>query len=387
MTLTKISKAPKQQLIKAGLAVVAIAIIFAGGMLAGFRYDARRHGLDLSKFWQVYDLIKRDSVHNVDDGKLVDTAVRGLVEGLDDPFSAYLNTDQKQGLNDELSGQFEGIGAELTEKDGLITVVSPLTGSPAELAGLKAKDVLTKVNGEAIDGLTVDVVVKKIRGPKGTDVTLTLIRDGIAQPLDLKITRDTIIVKSVTSKMLGSVGYMEINQFGEDTVAGVAEAVKELGEKKPKALIIDLRNNPGGFLNDVPPIAGHFIAPSVVVKEKYRGGKIDELRTNAIPEMPNIPLFVLINGGSASASEILAGALQDYKRATLIGEKSFGKGSVQELLDLPGNTALRLTIAEWLTPLDRGINKIGITPDVVIKDAKTDSVDPVLAKALELANK
>lgn len=386
MTLKKILAKQKHQLIKAGLAVVAVTIIFAGGMLSGIGFERRNHPLDLSKFWSVYDLLKTDYVHPPDDEKLIESATRGLVEGLGDPFSAYLTTDEKQDLNEELSGQFEGIGAELTEKNGITTIVAPLSGSPAEKAGLKANDIIAKVNGEETNGLAVGDVVKKIRGPKGSEVTLNILRDGLA-PFDVKILRETIVVKSVTSKMLGKVGYMEINQFGEDTVAGVAAAVKELAAAKPKAIIIDLRNNPGGFLNAVPPIAGHFMAPSVVVKEKYRNGKTDQLRSNAIPELPDTPLFVLINAGSASASEILAGALQDYKRATLVGEKSFGKGSVQELIDLPGNTALRVTIAEWLTPLDRGINKIGIEPDVKVKDEKTDSKDPVLEKALELANK
>lgn len=365
---------------------MAVTIIFAGGMLSGIGFERRNHPLDLSKFWSVYDLLKTDYVHPPEDEKLIESATRGLVEGLGDPFSAYLTTDEKQDLNEELSGQFEGIGAELTEKNGITTIVAPLSGSPAEKAGLKANDIIAKVNGEETNGLAVGDVVKKIRGPKGSEVTLNILRDGLA-PFDVKILRETIVVKSVTSKMLGKVGYMEINQFGEDTVAGVAAAVKELAAAKPKAIIIDLRNNPGGFLNAVPPIAGHFMAPSVVVKEKYRNGKTDQLRSNAIPELPDTPLFVLINAGSASASEILAGALQDYKRATLVGEKSFGKGSVQELIDLPGNTALRVTIAEWLTPLDRGINKIGIEPDVKVKDEKTDTADPVLAKALELANK
>ncbi len=386
MTLKKFSAKQKQQLLKAVLAVIGVSVIFAGGMLSGIRYSATQHNIDLSKFWRVYDLIKTDYVHQVDESKLVDGAVRGLVEGLGDPYSAYLTTDEKQDLSEELSGQFEGIGAELTERDGITTVVAPLSGSPAEKAGLKASDIIFKVNDQETDGLAVGEVVKMIRGPKGSEVTLTILRDNLA-PFEVKIKRETIIVKSVTSKRIGSVGYIEINQFGEDTVGEMAEVIKDFAANKPKAVIIDLRNNPGGFLNDVPPIAGHFIAPSVVVKEKYRNGGTDQLRSNGIPELPDIPLFVLINGGSASASEILAGALQDYKRATLIGEKSFGKGSVQELIDLPGNTALRVTIAEWLTPLDRAINKIGIEPEVKVTDEKTEAKDPVLDKALELANK
>lgn len=385
MTLPKLFT-QKPQLTKALGAAVIVGLIFAAGIITGMRYDDNRHSLDLSKFWRVYDLIQSDYVDKPDDAELIDGAVRGLVEGLGDPFSAYLSTEEKRDLNEELSGQFEGIGAELTEKNGITTIVSPLSGSPAEKAGLKANDIIAKVNNEDTDGLAVGEVVNKIRGPKGTEVTLTIFRDNLA-PFDVKIIRETIIVKSVTSKMIGSVGYLEINQFGESTVADVAATVKGFRDSQPKAIIIDLRNNPGGFLNSVPPIAGHFIPPSVVVKEKYRDGRTDQLRSNNIPEFPNTPLYVLINSGSASASEILAGALQDYKRATLIGETSFGKGSVQELINLPGNSALRVTIAEWLTPLDRAINKIGIEPDVKVADEKTDGKDPVLEKALELANK
>jgi carboxyl-terminal processing protease len=229
--------------------------------------------------------------------------------------------------------------------------------------------------------------VQKIRGPKGTTVKLTVSRSGSDQPLELTIKRSNIQVKSVTWKMIDTVGYVEISQFGEDTVALAQQAVKELAAKNPKAMIIDLRNNPGGYLNTVAPIAGLFIPPSVVVIERYKDSKTDEIRSTDVPVLPTTPLYLLVNEGSASAAEILAGALQDYKRATLVGHKTFGKGSVQDLIDLKGGAALRITIAEWLTPNQRAINKIGIEPDVTVEGDKKDGADPILDKALDLAKK
>jgi len=367
------------------LTVGAVVLVFAAGVLSGISYNDHQHGVDMAKFWQVYDMVHANYVGSVDDSKLIEGATKGLVQGLGDPFSSYLPSSEKQSLDQELSGQFEGIGAELTEKDGLITVVAPLADSPAEKAGLKAKDIITAIDDTKTDGMTVDDAVTKIRGPKDTTVKLTVVRDGLNGTKDITIKRENIQVKSVNDKMLGTVGYMQITQFGEDTVAGVTAAVKDLASHNPTAIVIDLRDNPGGYLNDVAPIAGNFIPPSVVVKEKYRDGKTDELRTTDVPTFPTTPIYILINGGSASAAEILAGALQDYKRATLVGEKSFGKGSVQSLIDLPGSSALRITIAEWLTPNGRAINKVGITPDVVVAGDKTDTSDPVLDKALQLA--
>lgn len=366
---------------------IAIVLVFVAGVTIGTALEQRRENLNLANFWQVYDLVKSNYVGNVDPNKAVEGATKGLVESLGDPFSAYLSSSEKQSLDQELSGQFEGIGAELTLKDGLITVVSPLVGSPAEKAGLKAKDILLKINDESTDNMDLDTAVGKIRGKKGSTVKLTLARAGVDKPIDLTITRDNIQVKSVEWKMIGNVGYISMNQFGDDTVNLADAAVKDLITKNPKAIILDLRNNPGGYLYDVPPIAGLFLPPSVVVKEKYKDGKEDQLSSSDVPLVPNLPMYVLVNGGSASAAEILSGALQDYGRAKLIGEKTFGKGSVQIIKDLSGGSALRITIAEWLTPKDRAINKIGIEPDIKVIDQKTDSSDPVLSKALDLVNR
>jgi carboxyl-terminal processing protease len=367
-----------------GLAILAA---FAGGFFSGHANQVKRDGLNLDQFWNVFSLIQRRYVHSVDANVAAEGAAKGLVESLGDPYSAYLPPSDKKSLDDELKGEFEGVGAELTLKDKLVVVVAPLAGSPAEAAGLKAQDVVLKVDDVTTADLTLNAVVQKIRGPKGTTVKLTVSRSGSDQPLELTIKRSNIQVKSVTWKMIDTVGYVEISQFGEDTVALAQQAVKELAAKNPKAMIIDLRNNPGGYLNTVAPIAGLFIPPSVVVIERYKDSKTDEIRSTDVPVLPTTPLYLLVNEGSASAAEILAGALQDYKRATLVGHKTFGKGSVQDLIDLKGGAALRITIAEWLTPNQRAINKIGIEPDVTVEGDKKDGADPILDKALDLAKK
>lgn len=366
---------------------IAFILVFLAGNSIGISFERNKNDLNLTKFWQAYDLVKQNYAGSIDKQKLVDGAVKGLVEALDDPYSAYLPPKDKKDLSDDLNGSFEGIGAELTDKNGLITVVAPIKDSPAEKVGIKPNDVITKINGESTEDLTVSDAVTKIRGQKGTQVTLTIFRKDTDKELEFKITRQTIRIDSVTSKMIGNIGYVEITQFGSDTVDITTEAVKEIAKQNPKAIIIDLRNNPGGYLYSVPPIAGLFLPPSVIVKEKYRDGKTDELKSTNVPVLPKTPMYVIINSGSASASEILAGALQDYKRATIVGTKSFGKGSVQDLLDLPGGSALRITIAEWLTPNGRAINKVGITPDIKIEGEKSADKDPVLDKVLELINK
>lgn len=365
---------------------LALILVFVAGGIAGISYDRSRQTLDLSTFWTVYQKIQNEYVGgSLDKTKAVEGAIKGLVESIGDPYSVYLPASQKQSLDDELSGKFEGIGAELTNKDGAIVVVAPISGSPAEKAGLKANDVVLTVDGNSTDGKTLNDVVSEIRGPKGTVVKLTVGRSGVSEPVSVEITRDSIVVKSVTSKMIGNIAYVEISQFGDDTVSLAQQQVKDLAAKNPRAIIIDLRNNPGGFLNSVPPVAGLFITPSVVVQEKDKNGHVQQLKSTDVPVMPNTPMYILVNSGSASAAEILAGALQDYGRAKLVGEKTFGKGSVQDLIDLPGGAALKLTIDEWLTPKGRTINKTGIEPDVKVTDNKTDTSDPVLDKALELA--
>lgn len=385
--MQELSPQQKRQLFSRLLVTFAVLLVFAAGMVAGTSMERRKSALDLTQFWNVYGLLQKEYIGTLDKDKAVEGATKGLVESLDDPYSSYLPADERKRLDEELSGQFDGIGAILSEKDRRTEIVELIPGSPAEKAGLKANDLILAVDDQPTEGLVLDEVVSKIRGPKDTTVTLLVERSGSDDPIVFKITRAKIQVKSVKSEMKGQVGYIDVSQFGDDTVEGVTEAVKSLKDKKAKAIILDLRNNPGGYLNSVPPIAGLFLPPSVIVKEKYKSGKTDSLRSTSVPILPDTPLYILVNDSSASASEILAGALQDYDRATLIGEKTYGKGSVQDIIPLYGSAALRLTIAEWLTPKDRAINKMGIEPDVVIEDKIEGTSDAVLEKALELANK
>lgn len=316
---------------------------------------------------------------DVDKEKAVDGAIRGLVESLDDPYSAYLDNKEYKQLEEDLSGEFEGIGAVLTQKDNKVIVVEPIEDSPAIEAGLLKDDHIIAVNETSVIGETLEEIVNKIRGPKGTEVILTVLRAD--EEIDIKITRDKIDIKTVSYQKKDSTGIIKITQFSNDTAVGVKDAITELEKLGVDNYLIDLRNNPGGFLNTVPVIAGYFLPPgTVVVKQSSKGVEGDVLRTTAAPIVPNKPLYIYLNSGSASAAEILAGALRDYDRATLIGEKSFGKGSVQDILTLRGGTALRLTISEWLTPNDEKINKIGIEPDHVIE---ADNEEQEIIKALE----
>ncbi len=366
--------------------ILCLVLVFAAGFVSGAGYQLSRVELNLNEFWQVYSLIDQEHVGTIDKKKAVEGATRGLVESLGDPFSGYLTKEERSNLTQELSGEFEGIGARLEDKNGNVTVVSPLTDSPAERAGLKPNDIIIKINGESTENMSLDQAVDKIRGKEGTEVELTVYRTSVSDPIVMKITRSAILVPSVTWKMIGTVGYIEVSQFGDDTVALFAAAVAGLKEKSPTAIVLDLRNNPGGYLNDVAPLAAAFLPPaSVVTIQKFKTKPQEEIKTEGVPVFPETKLFVLTNAGSASASEILAGALKDYGRAKIIGQKSYGKGSVQDIIPLGGGAALRLTIAEWLTPKGNVVNKVGIEPDTKVDGERTETADPILDKALELA--
>ncbi len=365
---------------------LGVALVFSAGFLTGAAYQLGRVKLNLNEFWQVYSLVEDQHVGTIDRKKAVEGITRGFIESLGDPFSGYLSAQERSNLSEELSGEFQGIGARLEEKDGNITVVSPLSGSPAEKAGIKPNDVIIKINGESTETMSLDAAVGKIRGKEGTEVKLTIFRKGKDDPIELAITRQAILVPSVTWKMNGTVAYMEVSQFGDDTVTLAKQGFGELKAKNPTAFVLDLRNNPGGYLDDVAPLAGAFLPPATVVTiQKFKTKPSEEIKTEGVPVFPDIKLFVLVNQGSASASEILAGALKDYGRGKIIGQKTFGKGSVQDIIPLGGGAALRLTIAEWLTPKNNVVNKVGIEPEVKVDGEKTETSDPALDKALELA--
>jgi len=345
--------------------------------------------LDFNLYWQVWDSIKTDFVdkNKVSDQELFYGSLKGLAASTGDPYTVFMDPQEAKTFSDELAGTFEGIGAELGMRNDIATVIAPLDGTPAQRAGIRSGDKVYAVDGKSTVGMTIDAVVKLIRGPKDTKVTLTIIR-GKDNPKDITITRSVIIVKSVKTEMRADgIFVIRVSNFNEDTEALFAEAVNTTLLKNPKGIILDLRNNPGGYLDTAVNLASEWIPEGPVVAEQFSGNKRNEYFSNGNARLKNIPTIVLINGGSASASEILAGALRDYKKATLVGELTFGKGSVQTISDLTGGSALKITVAKWLTPAGDFINDKGIKPDVEVKMTTVDldkNLDPQFNKALDL---
>ncbi|MCL4387297.1 S41 family peptidase [Patescibacteria group bacterium] len=362
--------------------------------------------VNFSMFWNVLEKIETSYYDKkaIDPQKLVNGAISGMVQSLGDPYTIYLppvqNTDFKNGM----AGKFEGIGAELGMNGKQIVVVAPLSGSPAEKAGVKAGDSILKVEDQVTAGWSLSQAVEKIRGPKGTVVNLSILHKESAKPENIKITRDTITVKSITDwvkkikdvsginiKNNGDmkVAYIRLSQFGDNTnqewLAFSNKLSLEIAkDKNIKGLILDLRNNPGGYLTDATFIASEFIDSGVVVIEEKGSGDKNSFSVNRKGLLLNIPLVVLINKGSASASEIVAGALRDHKRAKLVGETSFGKGTIQQAEDLGAGAGLHVTIAKWLTPDGVWVHGKGLTPDISVDpDQKDQSHDAQLEKAVE----
>jgi carboxyl-terminal processing protease len=327
---------------------------------------------DLNLFGDVFERVRADYVEKPDDSKLVESAINGMLAGLD-PHSSYMDPKSFRDMQVQTRGEFGGLGIEVTMEDGLVKVVAPIDDTPAAKAGIMANDIITQLDDEAVQGLTLNQAVDKMRGPVNTKIKLTIMRKGSDKPIEVTIVRDVIRVKSVRSHAEGDdVGYIRISQFNEQTTDGLKQAINDLnsqlGADKVKGYIVDLRNNPGGLLDQAISVSDTFLEKGEIVSTRGRNPE-ETQRFNARPGdmTKGKPLIVLINGGSASASEIVAGALQDHKRATLIGTRSFGKGSVQTIIPLgAGNGALRLTTARYYTPSGRSIQAKGITPDIEV---------------------
>jgi carboxyl-terminal processing protease len=349
--------------------------------------------VDFNLFWNVWDLLKKDYVDQskLDDKTMFYGALKGLVESTGDPYTMFMEPKIAKEFSDDLAGTFEGIGAELGKKNNIITIVAPLAGMPAEKVGLKAGDQIYAVNGESTAGLTIDEAVNKIRGPKGTEVTLTIFRDGFEKTKDFKIIRQTIIVKSVkTSMSADKIFTITITNFNDDTSELFKNAAAQALEKNPKGIILDLRNNPGGYLETAIDVASEWIDQGVVVSEQFSSEKKNDYSHRGLARLKNFPTVVLVNQGSASASEIVAGALKDDGKATIVGMKTFGKGSVQTLEDISDGSSIKITVAKWLTPKGYNINEQGIAPDVEVDltvDDYNKNKDPQMDKALEILNK
>jgi carboxyl-terminal processing protease len=326
----------------------------------------------LNLFGDVFERVRADYVEKPDDRKLVESAINGMLSGLD-PHSSYMDPKSFRDMQVQTRGEFGGLGIEVTMEDGLVKVVAPIDDTPAAKAGVMANDIITKLDDEAVQGLTLNQAVDKMRGPVNSKIKLTIMRKGADKPIELTIMRDIIRVKSVRSHAEGDdVGYIRITQFNEQTTDGLKQAINDLGSQlgadKIKGYIVDLRNNPGGLLDQAISVADTFLDKGEIVSTRGRNPE-ETQRFNARPgDMTHgKPVIVLINGGSASASEIVAGALQDHKRATLIGTRSFGKGSVQTIIPLGAdNGALRLTTARYYTPSGRSIQAQGIKPDIEV---------------------
>jgi carboxyl-terminal processing protease len=334
---------------------------------------------DLRTFTEIFGRIKRDYVEPVTDKKLLEDAIRGMLSGLD-PHSAYLVAEEYQELKEGTTGQFGGLGIEVTMENGFIKVVSPIDDTPAQKAGIKTGDLIIKLDEKPVKGMSLTDAVKLMRGEPGSKIVLTIVREGLEAPLKLTLARDIIKVKSVKSRILEKgYGYVRISSFQSGTGEALKEALASLKKENGgplKGLVLDLRNNPGGVLNAAVEVSDAFLKSGLIV---YTEGRIEnsEMRFNASPDdlIDDAPIVVLINAGSASASEIVAGALQDQKRAVIMGEKSFGKGSVQTILPTSNGAAVKLTTARYFTPSGRSIQAEGIEPDIALGRVKLETLD------------
>ena len=327
---------------------------------------------DLRTFTDVYARIKQDYVTDVEDSDLLKNAIRGMLAGLD-PHSSYLDEEQFRELQIGTSGEFGGLGIEVGMENGFVKVIAPIDDTPADRAGVEAGDLIIKLDDKSVKGLTLEEAVKLMRGKKGSDIVLTIVREGEDAPIDLTLTRDVIRVRSVRNRVLEpGYGYVRISNFQSKTTRGLLDALASLKKKNDgdlKGLVLDLRNNPGGVLTGAVGVSDVFLKDNQLIV--YTEGRVEdsELKYSASTgdSLHGAPLVVLINQGSASASEIVAGAMQDHERATILGTTSFGKGSVQTILPLNDSTALKLTTARYYTPLGRSIQSEGIVPDILLK--------------------
>ncbi|HVY52209.1 MAG TPA: S41 family peptidase [Devosia sp.] len=346
---------------------------------------------DLDFFGQVFDRIRAEYVDPPDEQELIRAAIQGMLTSLD-PHSSYMDPAEFDQTQQDTSGQFGGLGIEVTMEEGVIKVVSPIDDTPAQKAGILANDYIVELDGKSVQGISIDEAVAKMKGPVGTKIKLTVIREGQQKPLYFELTRDIIAQQVVKSSMEGDVAVLRLTRFTEQAYPGIQKAIKDLYAQNkgvaPKGIILDLRNNPGGLVDQAVYVADAFLKEGAVVLTRGRTDA-ESTRYDAKPDdldakLADVPLVVLINGGSASAAEIVAGALQDHKRATLIGTRSFGKGSVQSIIHMGDNGGIRLTTARYYTPNNRSIQAAGIQPDIVITENVPDDLkgrDEILGEA------
>ena len=376
-----------------------IALAAVGGTLAGIiattqiagplvaQENARSSSVyeQLDLFGDIFERIRAQYVEDVDESKLIEAAIDGMLTSLD-PHSSYLSPEDAAAMRVQTRGEFGGLGIEVTQEEGFVKVVSPIDGTPADEAGIEAGDFITHVDGESVLGLTLDKAVELMRGPVGSEIVITVVREGEDEPFDVSIVRDTIKLTAVRARTEGNTVVLRITTFNDQTTpnleAGLKEQIEEAGGMENiNGIVLDLRNNPGGLLTQAISVSDEFLDSGEIVSTRGRNPEDGE-RFNATPGdmAEGKPMVVLINGGSASASEIVAGALQDHRRAIVVGTKSFGKGSVQTVMPLRGDGAMRLTTARYYTPSGRSIQALGVSPDIVVEQPRRDPGDamPIL---------
>ena len=388
--------------------IVIAVLIFAGGFVLGrssasaylFINSEPPKDVDMSPVWKVWNVIdakfvptrveKSDEKTGYEDKqKRVWGMASGLAASLGDPYTVFLPPSENKMFNEDISGSFEGVGMEIAVRDGILTVVSPLKGTPAEKAGLKPGDKIIEIDGESTEGISIDVAVKKIRGPKGTKVKFKIIREGEPEPLKIEVVRDKIDIPTIDTKVKEDVFIISLYSFTAEASRLFANALADFINSGKKKLIIDLRGNPGGYLDAAVNIAGYFLPQGTIVVTEDFGNKRPAIvhKSKGGDLFPDVKVVVLIDKGSASASEILAGALKAHKRATIIGQNSFGKGSVQELVPITKDTSLKVTVARFLLPDGSWIMEKGIEPDIKVELPKKEELICDPKKKEELENK
>ena len=350
-----------------GLVTMLFAGVLIGKTLEGRSIAAVETYDKLKVFAEVLSQMEKNYVEPIDSAKLIDGALQGMVNTLD-PHSAYMPPDVYREIQVDTKGEFGGLGIQIGLKENRLMVIAPIDGTPADRAGVKAGDYIAEIEGTSTKNMTLVDAVNKLRGPKGTKVSLTLKRDGQPAPIKVTLTRETIKIQSVKSQMMDDhIGYIRLTQFQEQTGADLRQALKRLTADGAQSLILDLRNNPGGLLTSAVEVSEQFLPKSkLVVSIRGRSGASEEYRANGESPVVDLPMIILVNAGSASASEIVSGALQDWGRAVLLGVTTFGKGSVQTIIALSDGSGLRLTTAKYYTPKDRSIHGVGIVPDIVV---------------------
>lgn len=405
--------------------IIIIAIIFVGGFFLGkfnnTYAQTENTAIDMKTFWKVWNILDTQFVTTKHKDKLgqeissttvsefdnlskeerrIYGAIKGMVDSEQDPYTMFFTPEEAKSFETEIKGSFEGVGMEVGKKDGVLTVIAPMPGSPSEKAGIKIGDKIIKIGDKTTLDMTVDEAVKLIRGPKGTDISIQVYRDGNDKPLDFKITRDTIQLPTLDKFYDKKTGIytIKIYSFSEQVDSLFKDAINDFASTNSNKLIVDMRGNPGGYLESAVDISSYFVPQGKVVVSQDYGSKkgLDQLRSLGYNVLSGkkTKVVVLVDGGSASASEIVAGALQDHKLATIIGEKTFGKGSVQEYIKITNKTGLKVTIARWLTPNGNSISVSGLTPDIVAENATSttlqqirDRQDDQYLKAVEFLNK